>query len=91
MTCFVKTEIHQFFSQFVSNHPRWSGMSNSLFEEACEWDYFKKSLVCIFPWQTKAMYSENEKLTLIFSLCFNISIYNLELHKYANYGMIEEQ
>lgn len=37
------------------------------------------------------MYSENEKLTLIFSLCFNISIYNLELHKYANYGMIEEQ
>ena len=66
-------------------------MSYSLFEEACEWDYFKKSLVCIFPWQTKAMYSENEKLTLIFSLCFNISIYNLELHKYANYGMIEEQ
>lgn len=37
------------------------------------------------------MYSENGKLTLIFSLCFNISIYNLELHKCANYGMVEEQ
>lgn len=37
------------------------------------------------------MYSENGKLALIFSLCFNISIYNLELHKYANYGMVEEQ
>ena len=34
------------------------------------------------------MYSENRKLTLIFSLCFNISIYNLELHKYANYGTV---
>lgn len=37
------------------------------------------------------MYSENGKLTLIFSLCFIISIYNLELHKYVNYGMVEEQ
>lgn len=37
------------------------------------------------------MYSENGKLMFILSLCFNISIYNLELHKSANYGMVEEQ
>lgn len=30
-------------------------------------------------------------IDLILSLCFNISIYNLELHKTAKYGMVEEQ